>query len=272
MDLSITTDYAASTGSPAPYLERIGAAGFTHIHWCHQWDTDFIYSRWEIDQIAAWLGAAGLQLLDLHASAGREKGWCSEVEYERRSGVELVTNRLEMTSQLGGEVIILHVPAQPAEPAARAGYLAPVHRSLDELEPAARRLGVRLAIENGDFRTIEPLLDAYPPSYLGLCYDSGHGNMAGDGLDRLEANRDRLISVHLHDNNGRDDQHRKVFSGTIDWPRLAQILATSAYRRCVSMEVIQANTGIERETDFLAQVREDGVRLSGMIATHRAAD
>ncbi len=30
--LSITPDYVESTGDPQPYLERIAAAGFTHIH------------------------------------------------------------------------------------------------------------------------------------------------------------------------------------------------------------------------------------------------
>jgi sugar phosphate isomerase/epimerase len=271
MDLSVTTDYETSTGCPGPYLERIARAGFTHVHWCHQWNTDFLYSRWEIDQIAAWLGACGLKLLDLHASAGREKGWYSDVEYERRSGVELVTNRLEMTARLGGEVAILHVPDEPAEPAARAGYLAPVQRSLDELEPVVRRCGVRLAIENGDFRTIEQLLAAYPPDYLGLCYDCGHGNIAGDGLDQLEANQGRLISVHLHDNDGQGDQHRLPFTGTVDWPRLAGLLATSAYQKCVSLEVVRGNTGIEREEDFLAQAWTDGSRLTRMIAGHRPA-
>jgi len=73
MDLSITTDYAADTGSPEPYLRRIADADFSHIHWCHHWDTDFLYSRWEIDQIRHWLQDFGLRLLDLHASAGREK-------------------------------------------------------------------------------------------------------------------------------------------------------------------------------------------------------
>jgi hypothetical protein len=25
------------------------------VHWCHQWDTDFLYSEWEIRQIGQWL-------------------------------------------------------------------------------------------------------------------------------------------------------------------------------------------------------------------------
>jgi 3-deoxy-D-arabino-heptulosonate 7-phosphate (DAHP) synthase class II len=40
-----------STGGPEPYPGKIAEAGFFHIHWGHQWDIDFIYSKDEIEQI-----------------------------------------------------------------------------------------------------------------------------------------------------------------------------------------------------------------------------
>jgi len=49
--LSETTSSMKSTGSPEPYLGKIAEAGFFHIHWGHQWDTDFIYSKGDIEQI-----------------------------------------------------------------------------------------------------------------------------------------------------------------------------------------------------------------------------
>jgi hypothetical protein len=48
--LSITTDYRASSGCPKDILEEISEYGFSHIHWCHQWNTDFLYSKYEIAQ------------------------------------------------------------------------------------------------------------------------------------------------------------------------------------------------------------------------------
>ncbi|OPY68015.1 MAG: hypothetical protein A4E63_02134 [Syntrophorhabdus sp. PtaU1.Bin050] len=75
MKLSVTTDYTRDTGDPSPYLRRIADAGFSHIHWCHRWCTDFMYSKSEIDQIKRWLREYGLQVLDLHATAGRKKNW-----------------------------------------------------------------------------------------------------------------------------------------------------------------------------------------------------
>ena len=231
--LSITTDYASvSTGTPEPYLRRIAEAGFSHVHWCHQWNTDFLYSDAEIDQIARWMRELGLALTDLHGSMGQEKNWGSARDYERLAGVDLVRNRIEMAARLGSDVVIMHLPSEPPEAEQKAPFWSRMRRSLDELDPVARSRRVRLAIENtgrDSFDAIERVFALYGPEVLGLCYDSGHGNVAGNGLDRLDRAKDRLIAVHLHDNDGSADQHKLVFDGTVDWPRLARILAASPY-------------------------------------------
>ena len=267
--LSITSDYATSVGCPEPYLRRIGQAGFSHVHWCHQWNTDFVYFDCEIGQVAAWLRDFGLRLNDLHASHGREKDWGSAAEYERLAGVELIKNRIEMTARLGADVIILHLPAGLGEDQSDQAGWSRLRRSLDALEPYARAHHVRIAIENGEFEAIERVLAAYDPEFLGLCYDSGHGNMVADGLDRLESLQHRLISIHLHDNDGLSDQHKLPFTGTVDWSRLARIIATSSYTKCVSQETTMGKTGIDDEDTFLARAFEAGTRLAGMIDEHR---
>jgi len=258
MNMSVATDYAADIGDPSPYLRRIADAGFTHIHWCHQWNTDFLYADCEIEQIGCWLREFGLRLLDLHASDGREKRWASPREYERQAGVELVRNRIDMTARLGADVIVMHIPAAPGNEALR--------QSLDELRPYARERGVCIAVENGVFDAIEWVLENYESDYVGLCYDAGHGNMIDDGLDRVEALKDRLIAVHLHDNDGAADQHKPLFSGILDWPRLAGIIAASAYAKPINMEVGIRNAGIEDEVAFLAHLVETGTRFADMVS------
>ena len=268
--LSMTTDYVCDTGCPEAYLRAIAEAGFSHIHWCHHWNTDFLYSRHEIDAIAQWLRAYGLQLNDLHGSAGQEKTWGSLLEYERLAGIELVKNRMEMTARLGSDVVIMHIPSEPEEPGKKGLFWRQVHRSLDELRDTARRLGVRIALENGVFETMELFLARYSHEFLGLCYDSGHGNLRNDGLDCLEKLKDRLISIHLHDNDGSSDQHKLLFSGTVNWPRLADIIARSSYAKCISLEVTMRNCGIEDETVFLKKAFEWGEVFSAMVREGRS--
>lgn len=275
--LSLTTDYRKGTGNPEPYLRDIAEAGFSHIHWCHQWNTDFLYGMAEIRQIRQWLREFGLALLDLHGSAGQEKCWYSPCEHERKAGVELVKNRIRMTAELESDVVIMHVPRLlPDEETARRW--AQVLHSLDALAPYARRHGVRLAIENlpaDDFTGLRQLFTQYGSDYLGLCYDSGHGNIGGAGLTHLETLKDRLISIHLHDNqgivDGKGDQHLLPFAGTIDWPRLAGILATSSYTKCISMESNMWSYESEDERWFLTEAFARGTRVAELVEEIRGA-
>ena len=270
MQLSMTTDYAADRGDPSPYLRRIAEAGFSHVHWCHQWNTDFLYAAAEVGQIGRWLADGGLRLLDLHGSAGVEKNWSSTREYERLAGVELVANRIAMTATLGGDAVVMHTGAPAA--GEEAAFWDALRHSLDALQPLARSRRVRLALENmgapdGGWTILRPLFAAYPPDFLGLCYDSGHGNLAAGSLEQLEAVRDRLVAVHLHDNDGAGDRHNLLFTGTVPWARLAQVLARSAYAKPISLEVNMRNAAVRDEAAFLSQSLADGKRLAAMVET-----
>ena len=257
--LSITTDYVTGRGDATPYLRRIAAAGFTHVHWCHEWDTDYVYDSDELAGIQKCFAECNLKLLDLHGSAGLTRRWFAVDETERQAGVALVQNRIEMTARLGGQTVVMHAPA---------GFLDPLRRSLDALQPIAHHHGIRIAIENLDeFASPRQLFSEYPPEFLGLCYDSGHGNLANQrGLDELATLTDRLIALHLHDNDGTSDQHKLMYTGTVDWPRLAKLIARSSYRQCVSSEAMMRNTGITVEEEFLAQAFAAGNRFAAMIA------
>lgn len=263
--LSMTTDYAVSTGCPEPSLRRIAAAGFSHVHWCHQWCTDFLYSPSEVRQIRIWLGEFGLKLCDVHGSHGKEKGWCSRREYERQAGLELVRNRIRFAAELGGDVVILHLPAAPDTPQADPDYGGRLRDSIEALFPELAACGVRLAFENmirDDFGLIAALLGEYPAERVGLCYDSGHGNMNSGSLASLAALKGRLLAVHLHDNDGHSDQHLPPFGGTVDWVALARILAASSYRKPLSFEVAMRETGLADADEFLAVVRQRAVAVA----------
>jgi sugar phosphate isomerase/epimerase len=277
MSLSITTDYLADTGCPEDDLRRIAEQGFTHIHWCHQWNTDFVYDAAEIDAIGRWLKDFGLRLLDLHASNGKEKCWTSPREHERQAGLRLVENRIDMTRRLGADAVVMHVPGIKAR-ADHPGIMDRLRRSLDDLAPYAARRGVRIAVENGhdNIATIRELFSAYGPEYLGLCWDSGHGNLivpdvpAPKGLDALDLIKERLLVLHIHDNDGANDRHRVPFTGTVDWPRLASLIARSGYRKCVSMESNVHQEENKDPVDFLRRARAAGERLASMIAEESA--
>lgn len=272
MAISMASDFQSDTGCPEPSLRAIASGGFSHLHWCHQWNTDFLYSPSEIRQIGQWLREMKLSLLDLHGSAGREKCWWSQRDYERQAGVELVANRVRMTAELGGASVVMHVPLLSGDAQTSADF-DQLRRSLDELAPLTRQCRVPLALENmpGDnFRLLRKVLAEYGPDVVGICYDSGHGNIgAREGLDHLETVKSRLAAVHLHDNDGTGDQHRPPFTGTVDWPRLTHILAASSYRGCPNLEVSIMSVAEPARATFVADARRAADRLTGMVAAAR---
>lgn len=252
MDIAVNTDFLGGTGSPKERLKAIAEAGFTHLHWCHQWNTDFLYSRSELAQYAEWFREFGLQLLDIHGSAGQEKCWFSTAEYERQAGVELVVNRIIMLHELGGTgSLMMHIPVfrdrEDFDPAPAASQFEALRRSLDELMPVLEKYAVRIAVENmfsDTFELIGRVMKDYPEKYFGITYDSGHGNIAeGKGMDRLEPYKNRLQALHLNDNDSSGDQHQPPFYGTVDWERMVKILAESSYKgRPLSFELAMRNT------------------------------
>jgi len=273
---AMTSDYVTSQGNPEPYLRHIAEAGFRHLHWCHQWNTDFLYDQWQLRQIEQWLADFGLSLNDLHGSAGREKGWGSPVEYQRLAGLELVRNRIDMTRRLDSDVVVMHLPPGHDDSDRQDQYWSSFRRSLDELQPYTIERGVRIALENShddNFPAIDKALSFYSPEFLGLCYDSGHGNVAGNGLDRLEKTKDRLIAVHLHDNNGAEDKHWLPFAGSIDWPRLARLMASGGYAKsAMTMEPNTRNWPIDSEAEYLKRALESGQRFAAMVEQAKQTD
>jgi sugar phosphate isomerase/epimerase len=132
-------------------------------------------------------------------------------------------------------------------------------------------LGVRLALENmpdDDFVELDSLCAEYDAGFLGLCYDSGHGNIGSDGLAQLERRADRLAAIHLHDNDGSKDRHDLPFTGTVDWPRLTRLLAVSAYDGCISLEANQRGEDVPEEA-WLARAHTAAVSLTEMVAAAR---
>ena len=291
MNLSIATDFNGSTGSPKESLRAIAEAGFTHLHWCHHWCTDFLYSRYEIAQIRSWLREFGLKLLDIHGSQGQEKLWYAEEEYRRRSGVELVLNRAHMLRELDGEgVLMMHIPFTPlhAEEKRRAETrkaFAALCRSIDEMASELDRLQVVIAVENmadDSFDTIRELMDRYPADLLGITYDSGHGNFNESlGVGFMEPLKNRLRALHLHDNDSSGDQHQPPFYGNIDWDKLAALIAESSYGAApVSFEMSMRNTpffdpelrgpqGPENVKKFLADAYRRCEKFARMVEDKR---
>ena len=144
------------------------------------------------------------------------KDYASLLEPNRIAGVELIQNRVELAHILGAGEIVLHMylPYEEFErqPGFKEIFYNQVYRSLDELMPFCEQRNVRICIENLfeapgalQIEQFTRLCGRYPEKFLGLCLDTGHAYLVW-GRDFVEKLvypfRDRIHSVHLHDNLG----------------------------------------------------------------------
>lgn len=307
-ELGFATDFAgqsAKLGEIRNVLQKISEAGFTHVHWCNEWDGDYIYSIYEMMQIKQWFDEFGLKAKSLHASKGSRisttmrkdaesrKDYTSSNEYSRIAGVELIQNRMDLAYLLGASEIVLHMYLPYMDfrekPETEAEFYAQVFKSLDELRGYAAERGIRICLETmletpyeEQYKQFDRIFARYGREYIGLCWDTGHTHVVANEKMYEFAKRysDRIFSVHINDNLGGPrtditdregltwccDMHWIPGEGTIDWEKVAEILAASDYELPIVMEL----SCHEPDKDlFLKRSYEAGVKLAETIQGKR---
>ncbi len=73
---------------------------------------------------------------------------------------------------------------------------------------------------------------------LMFCYDSGHDNCHKTDVDLVSLYGHKLAALHLHDNNGIQDQHLLPGEGIIDWDALALKIKAAGYTGAASLESV----------------------------------
>lgn len=272
MQISMNTDYLDTKTDFESILKNTAAAGFNSVHWCHEWSGSHLYSLKEIKDIKKSLKKYGLKTHGIHASDGIyvSKYWGSSSEDERLAGVELVKNRINMAHELETDIIVIHISDD--RPKDKDIWMPCLNKSLDEVEAFAAEKSIRIAIENkihGNLFLVKEVIEKRDPAFLGLCYDVGHGNMAGQ-LDLLITDtllKERLCYIHIHDNDGIDDEHKHPFSGTVEWHKVAKIIKELSYKGQIAVENFMKDYTHLKEEEFLNKTFEISSKFSKMIET-----
>jgi len=263
--MAINTNYDKGTPIEAR-LRQCARAGFNGIHWCEDMWEGKSYDDAAVARIAALMQANGLSFLSMHSPFPADADMQSGDPMARARGIALVQNRLAATAALGGHCLVIHsVDKQPQ-------VMPNLIQSLDRLADTCRKTGVVLAIEAFCEAGAAPLFERYPRAVAGFCYDTGHCNIQmPPTLSLLESFGERLCELHLHDNYGKEDDHRLPFDGTVDWPYVTGVLARRGYSRPLTLEIgrLTYSTGRYAPNEarltvdqFLAEALRRAVRLA----------
>ncbi len=102
-------------------------------------------------------------------------------------------------------------------------------KTWEKILPRAEKLKIKIAVENifeEDPENLRLLMEKVSLPYFGVCFDTGHFNLFSKTslkcwIDEL---KNFIIEFHLHDNNGRTDEHLSIGSGCFDFCTLFNLI------------------------------------------------
>ena len=232
-----------------------------------------------VDALAGWMTEAGLTLHSVHAPIVehlREGQWgpslstAAAAEEHRARAVREAVAALEIARRMPFKFLVVHLGVPDAYPEAGSrNNKNASQRSLEEISSAAASVGVRVAVEVipnklSDAEALVRLLEddiELPRPGPGICLDLGHAFLMGDLADAIEIVSGDLVTTHIHDNRGRDDEHLVPFDGRIDWPTALMSMQKVGYEGLYLFEL--ANTGSPR--DVLAKTADVRRRFEEIV-------
>ncbi len=206
-------------------------------------------------QEKAWIEGAGLEIEQFHGV------WPTKDTSEelRAYKTQLLIKNIRMCQILRCPHLVIH-PDMPygwgAEADAAFAYQVNLQQ-FRQLLPYAEQAGVTLCLENMPFKlhaisTVKrscDLIDEIGHPNLGLCLDTGHAMVFGDQAgEMVRYAKDRLKTLHIHDNDGTRDAHWDPFCGSIDWEDFRLALQEIGFGGVVSLET-NPLTGTEAEKE-----------------------
>ncbi len=111
----------------------------------------------------------------------------------------------------------------------------------------ARKHDVEIAIENVPepypflMKSVEDFTRFYDElgDDIGLTLDIGHANLNNQIQKFITHFPDRIIHIHVSDNDGTSDSHLGIGYGNIDWERVAKMVKETEYSNVVMLESVE---------------------------------
>ena len=201
-------------------------------------------NRAYIASLAETIRGVGLRVRTVHANFGAERSISSPDAGHRAAGIKAAGEAIDACVVFGGNIVVVHcgdkiVPGQPAADAKRLAL-----ESLKPIVDGAQAAGVKIALENlpkgyvtSTAAGLMEIVTAFPADLVGVCADTGHAQTTGEGAGVIGVTAERLITVHLHDNDGSGDQHLIPGEGAVDWETTGEALGRAGYGEVLMFEV-----------------------------------
>jgi sugar phosphate isomerase/epimerase len=191
------------------------------------------------------LNSVHAPITDVFGGNGRGTTYSNAVNVNERreAAVREAGTALSIARTIPFGVMVLHLgtPANLKNP--DDNHRAAAVRSLEEISRLADDVGVRVAIEVipnriSDASSLVSILEKeLDGSRTGICLDFGHAHLMGEVADAVETVAEHIITTHVHDNHGREDDHLVPYRGSIDWDQALLTMQKIGYEGTYLMEL-----------------------------------
>ena len=261
---------------------------FNFLDWQEVPDSPFLSDGWE-----AWIASAKRTAEGLGARFNQAHAPTPCLRFGRDlEGLIAASKRaICACDMLGIRQMVYHAPS-PQQYGRDASWLDFNIEFFGSLIEDAKRYNVGICIENmwptlklfggvqWNTDVLLSLVDSFRDDIVGVCWDTGHGNVTGNGRHRVAENHPELLpygdqyanitrigkrlrALHVHDNSGLDDDHFMPGMGNVRWDDVIRALDDLGYEHSFTFEAHNAVRGVpEPLWDAAARLLHDvGVAL-----------
>ncbi len=215
------------------------------------------------DDIIEKIQSKGITFDTLHLPFKGINSLYSENE-ESKHMFKIITEGIEKCARHGIPLGVLHLSSGKNPPFNDRGT-----ERFCKILDYARKLGVKIAFEN--LRTLGNIAYTFEKHEDALfCFDTGHESCFTPGRQYMPLFKERLATVHLHDNNGiyDKDEHMIPYDGKIDFNRIASQLFEANYSGTLMLEVLKERSAIYEnmsDEEFIKRASKAALRLKSQI-------
>ena len=225
------------------------------------WGDSKAFQEFDKRQLVQQAKANDLVIENIHIPFVKARKIWAIDEAPRLQVLEEYIKWLDDCSDFEIPIMVMHVSGKDQPDAPNEFGL----RFMETLVKRAERNKVKIALENSRPNGLIEFLPADLNSdYLGLCYDTSHAHIHGDSDFRiLKVFGDRILCFHLSDNDGREDKHWNIGTGTIDWNKFIKAFPKT-YHGILSAETVPKDGSISEEVfldDAYRRLKDLGHRI-----------
>ncbi len=229
------------------------------------------------------LAANHLRINDVHAPYSMKDSLGCPLPGAEPHTVEILLKAIRTAAELGARTVTIHCARTrcvdrfapetgPIEDVDLPGAKVRIIRQLEILLPEAEKCNIMLALENlflpsSAASFLVPIVREFAHPKLGLNYDSGHAlllerlpgkdpaqiaewiscgwpdnRVALEG-DQLDMMLDNVVTTHLHDNHGINDEHMMPGDGVANWKHIFERLQRAPRLVSLQSEVLSRHFG-----------------------------